>query len=226
MSSSPAGPAAIIAATGVDLGEFAEGLEGCGFSVAQAASEQDDLAGWRQALVDAAEAAGGCDLVAICHLPPGARPAPLVDYDPSAWSRDCNKLIRRTLFSLQAAQPLMRARGGGIVGLGPSASLAGVGDCVALTTAIEGQRTLIKSAARQWSSSGIAVNWIAIEAEQLLPGLAGLAGLHRMDASSRRLAPPRLGAGVAAVAAMLASKSGRVLAGQTLAVDGAEWMMP
>jgi NAD(P)-dependent dehydrogenase (short-subunit alcohol dehydrogenase family) len=75
--------------------------------------------------------------------------------------------MKATLYTLQAAHGQMAQAGGSVVVIGGSFSLAGAAQLIPFSTAIEGQRGLVKSTARQWGKSGITVNWIAAAAKGL-----------------------------------------------------------
>ena len=71
-----------------------------------------------------------------------------------------DETIWHTLVALQTARSSM-AGGGRIVLVVPTIGMVGAAGLVDYTTAIEGIRSMVKSAARQWGSEGIAVNMIA-----------------------------------------------------------------
>ena len=71
-----------------------------------------------------------------------------------------DETIWHTLVALQTAHSSM-AGGGRIVLIVPTIGMAGAAGLVDYTTAIEGIRSMAKSAARQWGSEGIVVNMIA-----------------------------------------------------------------
>jgi 3-oxoacyl-[acyl-carrier protein] reductase len=131
--------------------------------------------------------------------------------------------MRTTLFVLQAAHRQMEGRGGSIVLVTPTVSMSGAARLVPYTTAVEGQRLLAKSAARQWGPDGIRVNCVAPAPEHAPIGV---------DSMAVSLAPPALGgpgdvvADVAPVVAWLASDAAHFVTGATVCADGGVWMAP
>ncbi len=121
----------------------------------------------------------------------------------------------------------MAARGGSIVVVGPSLSLAGAPQLVALSTAVEGQRGLVKSTARQWGRRGLTVNWIAAAPRGLSPVFEKLPLPVKPDAVMVALGRPLdTQREIVPVIEFLGSAAGRVMTGATLMLDGGEWMVP
>ena len=146
------------------------------------------------------------------------------------WRAACGAAMKSLLSALQAAYTAFTqtaARGGSVVVVGPSLSLAGAGRLVALSTAIEGQRGLVKSTARQWGQRGITVNWIAAAPRALSPLFDELPLPVKPDAVMVALGRPLdLASEIAPVMEFLGSAAGRVMTGATLVLDGGEWMVP
>jgi NAD(P)-dependent dehydrogenase (short-subunit alcohol dehydrogenase family) len=142
------------------------------------------------------------------------------------WREDCLGAIKASFFTLQACFSACREQGTRILIVGPALSLVGAAGLLPLTTAIEGQRALAKSAARQWGRQGIIVNWLAVASTVFAPELAQ-ASLPR-PVSPEPLAlgeAPALPA-LAPLILALAGDAGGVLAGATLCLDGGEVMTP
>lgn len=143
------------------------------------------------------------------------------------WRAGCGAAMKSVLYALQAAFTQMAGRGGSVVVVGPSLSLAGAGQLVALSTAVEGQRGLVKSTARQWGQRGITVNWIAAAPRALSPLFDKLPLPVKPDAVMVALGRPlALAAEIAPFIEFLGSPAGRVMTGATLLLDGGEWMVP
>lgn len=173
----------------------------------------------------AADKAGGsADVVVHAAMPAIAfERVDLADVDDARWDAVWEGTMRTTLFVLQAAFRAMRGRGGSIVLVTPTVSMSGAEHLVPYTTAVEGQRLLAKSAARQWGADGIRVNCVAPAPEQVPIGV---------ESMSVSLAPPALGgpgdvvADVAPVVVWLASDAAHFVTGVTVCVDGGVWMAP
>ncbi|MDZ4363298.1 SDR family oxidoreductase [Brevundimonas sp.] len=153
---------------------------------------------------------------------------PLTEQTLDDWRAQAIEPIRTAMRVLVALGEVMKPAGrGSIVLLAPSLSLVGGDGRVALGTALEGQRGLVKSVARQWGGTGVTVNWIAA---------APVALSDRFDAASLAAkgdaVPVALGrrpdarAEIASLAAWMAGPGGRGMTGATLMLDGGEWMVP
>jgi 3-oxoacyl-[acyl-carrier protein] reductase len=237
---------ALVISLGVDVGPaLLAGLQALGARVALL-TDNTDVAGARadgvlrlpmnpgsraavQSAVDAAvTAAGAPDLVVICIMPAvSVQLTELAELPEAAWHESVRETLRTTLHVLQAIAPVLRERGGSIIFLAPSLSLTGCPGLVALTTALEGQRGLMKSVARQWGSGGITLNWIAVAPATLSPAFAQAPLAIKADAVPVALGRALdLGEEVVPVIAFLASAAGRKMTGATLCLDGGEWMLP
>jgi 3-oxoacyl-[acyl-carrier protein] reductase len=232
---------------GVDVGSaLARGLAGRGHRVALLGDGDDAVAeavpagvqrvpcafGTRVALEAAfAEAVAHCgppDQVAASVLPAAAlQPCEIQALDPAQWHAACREPIKALLHTLQAAFTLMSERGGSVVALGPALSLSGAARLAALSAAVEGQRGLVKSVARQWGRRGITVNWVAAAPRALSPVFDKLPLPVKPDAVMVALGRgPALDDGLAGLVDYLGSPDGRALTGATLMADGGEWMVP
>ena len=124
---------------------------------------------------------------------------------------------------LQASFTVFHGGGGRIVFVTPTVSMSGAPGLAPYAAALEGQRLLAKSAARQWGPDGITVNCLAPAPEHVPIGVAS---------SDVSLAPPALGGpgdaetdlGPAVV--FLASDDAHFVTGVTLCADGGVWMAP
>ena len=137
---------------------------------------------WQRALAQAARDRGPFDFVVHCFIPPppafrrsfGTLPA-------DRWHDSCRSPMTSTLLFLQAASMHFAGAPASIVGLGPSFALTGAPQAVALCTALEGQRALFKSAARQWGERGITLNWVMAAEESFGALFAGIQPPRRAD---------------------------------------------
>ncbi|HSO95548.1 MAG TPA: SDR family oxidoreductase [Acidimicrobiia bacterium] len=145
------------------------------------------------------------------------------DVDDARWELIWEGTMRAALALLQASYTPLHGRDGRIVFVAPTVSMSGAERLVPYTTALEGQRLLAKSAARQWGPDGITVNTVAVAPEQVPIGVASAA---------TSLAPPALGgpgqpeADVGPVVTFLLGAAGRFVTGSTLSIDGGVWMAP
>jgi NAD(P)-dependent dehydrogenase (short-subunit alcohol dehydrogenase family) len=145
------------------------------------------------------------------------------DVDDERWETVWEGTMRAALAVLQASFDVMHGRGGRIVFVTPTVSMSGAAGLVPYTTAVEGQRLLAKSAARQWGPDGITVNCLAVAAEQVPIGVASTA---------TSLAPPALGGpgdpelDLGPVVAFLIGDAGHFVSGATIGADGGVWMAP
>jgi 3-oxoacyl-[acyl-carrier protein] reductase len=169
---------------------------------------------------EVASAQGPIGVVVHAYFPAPALVArSLADTGESEWGACSEELLRAALFVVQSAFEHLRDRGGRIILLTPTAGLEGGADFVPIATAIEGMRSLAKSAARQWGARGITVNCLA-------PPLS-LLGAAVADPVN----PPALGRGptaedLARAIAMLAGDDARSITGATIPVDGGVVMLP
>jgi NAD(P)-dependent dehydrogenase (short-subunit alcohol dehydrogenase family) len=227
------GRTAYVAVSGLGFGPaLAAGLEAQGARIAviddEAADGFSSGAAVEAAFAAAAARVGAADLVVHAASPASLRrPAALAGMDEADFAQ-ADAATRATLYTLQAAHRQMSGRGGAIVVVGPALSLVGAAHLVALCTACEGQRSLLKSAARQWGKLGITLNWIGVADACYAAELAGLAPeVPELGPPPCALGrTPDLVADVAPVLAFLGSGGARGLTGASINLDGGEWMTP
>lgn len=228
------GRTAFVAVSGLDFApELVVGLKEQGARVELI----DDAAAGHFSSRDAVEAAfaaavarsGPADLVVHAAAGTGALDTTaLTTLDLDGFHRTADAPLRATLYTLQASERMMKERGGAIVVVGPALSLVGAKGLVALATSAEGQRALVKSAARQIGQHGIRVNWVAVADARYAAALDG------KGPEVPELGPPPCALGhkpefateVAAVLGFLGSDAARGLTGATITLDGGEWMTP
>jgi len=167
---------------------------------------------------------GPVDVLLHAFVPEIAYEAvPFETVDDERWDAVWEGTMRATLFLLQAGHRQMSGRGGRIVLVTPTIALAGAPGLVPYTAAVEGQRLLAKSAARQWGADGITVNCIAPAPEHVPVGVASMA---------LSIAAPALGGpgdperDVGRVAVFLAGDDAHFVTGATICADGGIWMAP
>lgn len=136
----------------------------------------------------------------------------LADTAPAEWERRCDDVLAAALAAAADAHRRLHGRGGRLVFVVPSFGLTGAAGLVPLATAVEGVRSLAKSAARQWGAEGITV---ACVARAVAGPQVALASIDLPDADE-----------VAGVVALLAGDGARPLTGATLVVDGGTVLAP
>ena len=181
-----------------------------------------------ESALDAAIAATGAPACIIHASAPASalRSATVAGLTDGRWREDCLGALKASFFTLQACFAAFREQGARILMTGPALSLVGAEGLLPLTTAIEGQRALAKSAARQWGRQGVIINWLAVASTVFAPEL--------VEASlPRPVSPEPLALGAAPtlpelvpLILALAGDPGAVLAGATLCLDGGEVMAP
>jgi len=189
----------------------------------------DTRAGVDLAFDQAVARCGAPQLLVLSMIPASLmRPGDIDEVPGELWTETLQAAALGTLYALQACHRLLRGTGGTIVLVGPALSLVGASGLSTLSTLLEAQRALAKSAARQWGRLGIRVHWIA-------PGCAGNYG--ELNAASIPVGPelgpppPALGrvpgnTDIAPLIAFLGSSGASALTGSTLVADGGNWMVP
>lgn len=168
------------------------------------------------------------DLAVLCLVPDAALTRqPLAQQSFETWKDAAQDDLLETIRLFQDLEPHLVDRGAAVAVVGPSLSLVGCPEFVALSTLLEGQRGLVKSMARQWGARQVAVNWIAAAPRALSTAFADAPLAAKPDAVSVALGGPLdLQRDIAPTLAFLATPAGRKLTGMTLTLDGGEWMTP
>src|SRR6202022_2244217 len=91
---------------------------------------------------------GEADAIVVALAPAALTEARDFNESDLAW-RVCDATLRASLHALQFAEKRFAATGGAVLFVGPAMAMSGAAGLVALATAAEGQRALVKSAARQ-----------------------------------------------------------------------------
>ena len=232
-SETMAGKVAYVAVSGLDFSAaLATGLETAGARVAlindrtcAAFSSRVVVA---SAFAEAADRLGPADLVVHAAAPPALRRSAALASLSELEFLEADAAQRATLYTFQAAHSQMWDRGGAVVVLGPALSLVGAKNLVPLSMASEGQRSLVKSAARQWGKLRITVNWVAVADGHYAAELAG------KGPEVPELGPPTCALGyapdmqndIAPILAFFGSSAGRSITGASINLDGGNWMTP
>jgi NAD(P)-dependent dehydrogenase (short-subunit alcohol dehydrogenase family) len=226
-----AGRRAIVAAGGLPVAKaLAIGLRRHGARVVELSKVFGSRADAQMALADAARELGGADLIVHASATPQALAVrPLDALSAKDWQAAVHRSMLATLYCLQGAHAQQREQGGAFVLIGPSTALVGAAGLVPLITLAEAQRTLVKSAARQWGALGMRLNWVGVAARHYDPALADV---HLPQTPELGPPPPALGrvpepqADVADVIAWLGSDGARGITGASFNLDGGDWMVP
>jgi NAD(P)-dependent dehydrogenase (short-subunit alcohol dehydrogenase family) len=190
--------------------------------------DSNSRAQWESALREARAAMPALDLLVHGILPARRiESGPIGSLSLEGWQACCKVTMTATLRMLQATSTCFDSPHLAIVGLGPTFALTGAASHAPLCAALEGQRALFKSAARQWGTRGITLNWVCAAAESLSPVFDKVQSPRRPDpvaiALQRR---PGLKNEICATLASFAGEASRHLTGTTINVDGGEWMVP
>ena len=190
--------------------------------------DANSRAQWESALREARAAMPALDLLVHCVLPARSiESGSMSSLSLDGWQASCKVTMTATLRMLQATSTSLDSQSLAIVGLGPTFALTGAASHAPLCAALEGQRALFKSTARQWGERGITLNWVCAAAESLSPVFDEVHPPRRPDpvaiALQRR---PGLENEICATLASFAGEASRHLTGTTINVDGGEWMVP
>ena len=220
-----------VAAHGLTVAEpLTRGLQRLGAKVARVGPCGVSRAAWAAAIEAATRELEGLDAVVHGGAPAGALHAGDLDaLSLSDWQRATASGLFATLCCLQASWSHLRNGDGTIIVLGPSAALVGAPGLVPLITLAEAQRTLVKSAARQWGRHGIRLHWLGLATTQYCEGLhdARVPAVPELGPP-----PPALGrvpdaqTDAAALIALLTASTACGLTGATINLDGGDWMVP
>ncbi len=207
------------------LSGLVAGLRDHGADVADLSNDVEILSG---AIDELAQAGGPPDLIVVSVLPKrSVRLGAMSDLAPPDWTAIACEPLRSLMNLLRSIGPHIKGRGAAVVLVGPSLSLVGCPQLVALTTLLEGQRGLMKSVARQWGAEGVSLNWVAVAPRALSPLFDDAPLAAKPDAVSVALGRPLdPRTEIAPIIGFLGSPAGRAMTGATLTLDGGEWMVP
>jgi NAD(P)-dependent dehydrogenase (short-subunit alcohol dehydrogenase family) len=225
------GRRAIVATQGLVLGHvLAQGLARHGARLVELDAPFGTRADAEAAVADAAREFDGADLVVhAAALPAALTCRPLDALSADDWRNAVHHSMLATLFCLQGAHRVLHERGGSVVLVGPSAALVGAAGLVPLLTLAEGQRSLMKSAARQWGRHGMRLNWVGVALRHYAPMLADapvppVPELGPPPPALGRV--PELSTDAADVIGWLGSEGARGITGASFNLDGGDWMVP
>ncbi|MDX1891970.1 SDR family NAD(P)-dependent oxidoreductase [Mycolicibacterium sp. 050158] len=151
-------------------------------------------------------------------------PKPLVDITSDDYDLVFDVGPRATFFLMQAAHPVLKAGGGGvIVNLGSASGTGGQARFAAYAAAKEAIRGMSKAAALEWGRDAVNVNVVCPFADS--PGVRFWQDVAPKDFERALRGVPlgrvgRTREDIGAVVAFLVSQDGRYITGQTIMVDG------
>lgn len=148
---------------------------------------------------------------------------PLVETEPADWEVRGEGLIREAIFTFQAAYSAFTGGRGRIVLVAPTVGFTGAGGLVPYTTAVEGVRSLAKSAARQWGPQGITVNTVMVPPDLVAPVLVTNTTFNAPPVVGRL---PDVRADVVEAIGLFAAPTTGGITGATVIVDGGSVMAP
>ena len=176
-----------------------------------------------EALVQAAHQNPPCTIV-ITVSGKGDRRL-IADSSLADWMAAADDPMFDLLALLQALKPAISGRTISIVLMGPDLGQTGASGYTALAAAAEGQRGLMKTLARQWGPD-IRFAWAGVWPPLLFPGIVA-AGLPEQPELGD-FTPPlgcRPGWNEVAAAVLALAALGQAATGQSIIVDGGEWML-
>jgi 3-oxoacyl-[acyl-carrier protein] reductase len=165
-----------------------------------------------------------CSAVVIVVGPdPALEPVHLATLSATDWQRSAEQPMYRVLGVLQHAYQAMRTQGGRIVLVLPTIGITGGPYVVPWATALEGIRSMAKSAARQWTAAGVIVNLIAAPLHAFAPKLGAAAG-HVTAAALPD--DEKIIESVVETTGFLLGPALTAVVGETVVVDGGALMLP
>lgn len=203
-------------------GDTADGDDGAVVEACSDFADHDRLA----AAIDAVAARlDGLDAVVLAGVSPQARtPLAMAEMTDEHFDAVWELTMRTTLFAFQAAYPHFRnrpERGGRLVAVVPSAATSGAPGYSATAAAAEGQRLLVKSAARCWGESNVTANTVMAATSLVVDGAPDF----EYSLAERALGGVGDPEGdLGPVVAFLCSDASRFVTGSTLFCDGGLWM--
>ena len=205
----------------------------CAIGVPQASSLAPELEA-RAATVrlvtsveDAVGAVRACspDAIVLC-VSGGAQGRLIKDWSLEEWMRAADDPIFDLLVVLQQLKSAMAGRTIPILLIGPDLGQTGAGGHTAQAAAAEGQRGLMKTLARQWGPE-IRFAWAGVWPPLLCPEM-DVAQLPEQPELGTFTPPlgPRPGWREVAAAVLGLITLSEATTGQSVIVDGGEWMLP
>ena len=136
------------------------------------AADFSSAAAMRRTFESVAASQGPIEIIVHAALPDASLTSgALAEQSDEQWQAACGAALDASFHCLQGLHASLAATAGLLVQIGPSLAQCGASGLVALSTASEAQRGLLKSAARQWGRDGIRAVWIAVAAGEISAAL-------------------------------------------------------
>jgi NAD(P)-dependent dehydrogenase (short-subunit alcohol dehydrogenase family) len=151
----------------------------------------------------------------------------LVDTTDDDIARAFGSGLLGTLYFMQACFPHLKRRGGKVINMGSSAGIEGLAGQTAYAVAKEGIRALTRVGAREWGQYGVSVNVVCPFANS--PGVQQWAEAfpEGMKQQLTKVAMGRVGdceMDIGRAVVFLASSDADYITGQTIMVDGGQYI--
>lgn len=182
-----------------------------------------------QDIEQALKGKGRPDLILVSMVPESQLQAlPIEALSPGDWQFGVHQPIMAYFQVLQALGRGLKGKAASIVVVGTTLGHVGAKGLSPLCTVLECQRSMARSAARQWGEHDLTVNWIGVAPAAFSPELekAEMPQGPEFGPPHRALGRAPTLAEAAAAACLLDKPEGRILTGGTINVDGGEWLLP
>jgi NAD(P)-dependent dehydrogenase (short-subunit alcohol dehydrogenase family) len=205
----------------------AAGLRALGAEVALLDCAFESEADVRAAIQTARDALGGTiDQVVHAWVEPALLEAQaFAELSEETWAVACEHTLEAAWWIARQASPALRETHGSLVFLVPTIGMAGGAGYAMLAAVAEGVRVLAKGCGRQWGTSGVTCNTVAVAPHHWTGDTAGKELTRNITLS----VPAFGGEGDAAndlapLVALLADNDAHFLTAATMVADGGTWM--
>ncbi len=167
------------------------------------------------------------DAVLLCIIPDAAlRLGAVAGLSDSDFKAGVSEPLALMIKALQAIGKAWPSDPPPVFCIGPAIGLSGAEGLALLTALLEGERALMKSAARQWGARGFRFAWIALNSKRFAPELADANLVVSQDPDGLALGEPPDTDDLSGLLALLSDARAKAMTGETLIVDGGELMAP
>jgi len=205
------------------VAEEIKGLGGTALPLACNTARREDV---NSVVAQTVEAFGTVDILVnnAAEASPGV---PLAETTDDDMARVLGASLFGSLYFMQACFPYLKEDGGKVINLGSSAAIEGLAGQTTYAVAKEGIRALTRVGAREWGPNRISVNVVCPFANS--PGVQQWAEAFPEDMKQQltKVAMGRVGdceADIGRAVVFLASPDSDYITGQTILVDGGQYM--